>query len=234
MADETIKLCVDRWLLGESPAERPEPNEYGKLALEVDKWWEPGRTLHVRFLDGEAAVQAKVMAVAQDWCQYANIHFDFVDHANAEIRISFFTDGDSWSYIGKDALGVPKDQATMNYGWLRPETEDDEVRRVVLHEFGHALGCIHEHQNPATKIQWNKPTVYAHYAKQGWSRRDVDFNLFKLYDTDATQFTAFDPQSIMLYPILKAHTLDGFAVGWNRELSTTLVSGKFLRIVNKF
>ena len=48
----------------------------------------------------------------------------------------------------------------MNYGWLTPESAQDEVRRVVLHEFGHALGLIHEHQNPkGGGIEWNRDAV---------------------------------------------------------------------------
>jgi len=39
-------------------------------------------------------------------------------------------------------------EPTMNYGWLKDDTDDVEYRRVVIHEFGHALGAIHEHQNP--------------------------------------------------------------------------------------
>ena len=219
MSEQILQLCVDRWLPGKSPAELPEASGHGKLASEFDKWWEPGRTLRVRFLDGDAGVQTKVVTAAKEWCNHANIKFDFGNDPNAEIRISFFADDGSWSYIGKDALDIAKQKPTMNFGWLRPDTAASEVRRVVLHEFGHALGCIHEHQNPATKIQWNKPAVYAHYAKQGWNKRDVDFNLFKLYEADSTQFSNFDAKSIMLYPVLKAHTLDGFQVGWNRDLS---------------
>ncbi len=46
-------------------------------------------------------------------------------------------------------------------GWLEPDTPNDEYRRVVLHEFGHALGGIHEHQSPASGvIPWDKPKVY--------------------------------------------------------------------------
>jgi len=44
----------------------------------------------------------------------------------------------------------------MNYGWLRDDTQDEEYSRVVLHEFGHALGCIHEHQQPKFGRVWDK------------------------------------------------------------------------------
>ena len=48
----------------------------------------------------------------------------------------------------------------MNYGWFDSETTDDEYRRVVLHEFGHALGLAHEHQSPGVAIPWNEQKVY--------------------------------------------------------------------------
>ena len=69
----------------------------------------------------------------------------------------------------------------MNFGWLRPGTPLEEYMRVVLHEFGHALGLIHERQNPSGGIQWNKPVVYRYY--QGppnfWVPQQVDINLFR-------------------------------------------------------
>ena len=94
---------------------------------------------------------------------------------------------------------------------------------MVLHELGHALGCIHEHQNPVASIPWNKEAVYAYYAgpPNNWSRADVDNNLFRTYSRNLTQFSDFDAESIMLYPIPKEHTIGGFEVGWNRQLSPT-------------
>jgi len=109
----------------------------------------------------------------------------------------------------------------MNYGWLTPDSADSEVSRVVLHEFGHALGCIHEHQNPAGGIKWNKEVVYAYYAgpPNFWSKEDVDRNLFETYNEDLTVHTYLDAASIMMYPIDRHFTLDGFEVGLNTELS---------------
>jgi hypothetical protein len=47
----------------------------------------------------------------------------------------------------------------------------------------------------------------------------VDFNLFRKYNKLLTQFTEFDPRSIMLYAIPNNLTIGDFEVGWNRELS---------------
>jgi hypothetical protein len=109
----------------------------------------------------------------------------------------------------------------MNYGWLQPNTSDTEYHRVVLHEFGHSLGCIHEHQNPSATIPWNREKVYKTYggSPNFWSRQQVDVNLFQKYGADQTQFTEFDTHSIMLYPITKDLTDGTFEVGWNTELS---------------
>lgn len=209
MSEKLLKICIDPIVPG------PE------LAVETQKSWTPGQILRVRFLDGLSIVQTKVEQYAHVWEQHANIKFIFGNDPNAEIRISFRERGASWSTIGKDLYHVPMSEPTMNFGWLYPETEDAEYQRVVLHEFGHALGCIHEHQHPKAGIQWNKPAVYDYYNKLGWTTADVDFNLFTKYSVSQTQFSKFDPKSIMLYPIQAALTLDGYHTDWNETLSTT-------------
>ena len=92
---------------------------------------------------------------------------------------------------------------------------------MVRHEIGHALGMIHEHQNPAAlgQIPWDKPKVYAYYAQQQWSKADVDENIFEVYTEDSTNHTAFDPTSIMEYAVPDSLTIGSFAIGWNTELS---------------
>jgi hypothetical protein len=194
-----------------------------RAAVERFKLWENGRTLRVRFLDGSATVQDKVRAIAREWEDVVNLTLRFVTSGAAEIRISFAEEGFSWSTVGTDALTVPRAEPTMNFGWLEPDTELTEYQRVVRHEFGHALGMIHEHQNPraAGKIPWDEPKVYAYYARQGWTEEDVDSNLFEVYDTDTTNSTAYDPTSIMHYAIPEQLTIGTYSVGWNTELSPT-------------
>lgn len=208
---EMIKTCVDI---------HPEADARG--AVIRDKKWQPGQTLRVRFLDGDPIVQQKIEAVAHQWSQYINIQFQFGNDPDAEIRISC-QPGGSWSYIGTDALGISRDQPTMNYGWLQPDSSDEDYSSVVLHEFGHALGMIHEHQNPVAGIPWNRDAVYRYYMgpPNNWSKEAVDHNLFTQYSQDVTQFSQFDTQSIMLYPISRNLTTNGFEVGWNTNLSET-------------
>lgn len=233
MSDTPIKTCV----LLESPDETPRPASTPIPSADVaptppplpslaaapkGKEWQPGQVLRVHFMDGDPVVQAKVEAVTHEWSRYANIRFRFVNDPSAEIRISFQQPG-SWSYIGTDAKRIARNKPTMNYGWLTPRTSDDEYERVVLHEFGHALGLIHEHQNPAVDIPWNRETVYQYYSgpPNNWSRSQVDTNLFQPYSAALTNYTEFDPDSIMLYPIPNDFTVGDFEVGWNKTLSDT-------------
>lgn len=242
-AGHMIKACIDRSLstpsllsasraaIAENPDNAPVlprgrslPGAFidapVALAALTGKLWKPGRTLRVHFLDGDTEVQQRLIPFAHQWSEYANITLAFVNDPNAEIRISFQQPG-SWSYIGTDALSIPKGQPTMNFGWLTKATPNDEYSRVVIHEFGHALGCIHEHQNPATNVPWNKEAVYDYYAgpPNNWSRQQTDINLFTRYSATLTQFSAFDRDSIMLYPIPNEFTIGDFEVGWNRVLS---------------
>lgn len=202
---------------------RVVPLTRARAAVERMKLWENGRKLRVRFLDGVPEVQSKVAAIAKEWETVANLTLDFVNGGTAEIRVSFAEEGFSWSSVGTDALTVAAKDPTVNFGWLEPTTDLREYQRVVRHEFGHALGMIHEHQNPSAQgqIPWDKPKVYAYYAQQGWSQADVDSNIFDVYSEDSTNHTAFDATSIMEYAIPDSLTIGSFAVGWNTALSQT-------------
>ncbi|MCG8420984.1 MAG: hypothetical protein MJE77_23935 [Proteobacteria bacterium] len=190
-----------------------------ELALIKRRMWKNGRVLRVCFTDGDPAVHDRVAHHAATWQQYANIEFEFGSDPDAEIRVAF-EPGGSWSYLGTDILTIEGDRPTMNLGWLTPDSPDDEVSRIVLHEFGHVLGCIHEHQNPRAGIPWDVDKVYAYYwHTQGWDRDAVDIQILRRYAEDQTNVSAFDPASIMLYAVPAELTIGGFSTPFNTRLS---------------
>ena len=181
-----------------------EVHHIARMAVINSKKWPVASALKCRFLDGSSTMRKKVEAKAHEWEKYADIKLKFVGSGSAEIRISFYADSGSWSAVGQDALNrkyFPLHQPTMNYGWLRDGTSDTEYSRVVVHEFGHALGCIHEHQSPTFTRVWNQQAVMQYF--QGppnyWTPEDIKANVLSKYSPQGVSSTQYDPQSIMLY-----------------------------------
>jgi serralysin len=186
------------------------------LASDASRLWETGRTLDVVMDGGSAHLRSRVRDAASQWTEYANLILSFgTNAANAEIHVTF-TDGDgSWSYIGRDSLGA---DPSMNLD-LDDETTDQVVWSTVLHEFGHALGMQHEHQSPASGINWDREKVLEDMALVGWDAAKVEHNIFDKLGESSTNFSAFDPDSIMIYPIPEEWTTDDFSVAENFDLS---------------
>jgi hypothetical protein len=241
----SIHLCIDRIIpyhrkpsaaraaIAENPKNQPKmpplmsgvSGHPAKIAIFTGKKWQKGKVLGVAFLDGSKTQRAKVQEHAEMWSKYANVRFNFKGISNAAIRVSFNADPGSWSAVGTDCLVTeefPKDEPTMNFGWLSDDTDDVEYRRVVTHEFGHALGAIHEHQNPKVGIKWNLPAVYAYFSgpPNNWSKEEIDFNVVEKYSITQLNATKFDPKSIMLYAFPAALIVGGKATAENTKLSS--------------
>lgn len=220
LAELRTKTCLtkdadDSYALSETPEDGVSDRASGKK----NKFWAPGQRIRVRFLNGSATLQNKVFAYAQQWESYANVDFVRVSSGTAEIRVAFDRDG-HWSYLGKENLSIPANRKTMNLEF-NEGTPDVEVRRTTLHEFGHALGLMHEHQHPMNNIPWNKSAAYAFYQKtQGWSRKEVDDNVLNKNTWESSQHTDFDAKSIMEYPVPQELTLGNYEIGWNTTLSS--------------
>lgn len=178
----------------------------------IEKYWNPGDTLRVKFLNGLDTQKNFVRGVITSELSFLNINFQWVLEGVAEIRITFNNDG-SWSYIGKDCLNIPQNQATMNFGWLD--------KAVVLHEFGHAIGYGHEHQNPEGGIQWDEDAVVADLSgpPNYWDYNTIYWNVLRKYQQEQINGTALDPLSIMMYGIPEEWTLNDFSTDFNSKLS---------------
>jgi hypothetical protein len=172
-----------------------------------------GSDLKVRFMGGSPAEQTVAKEQAAWWGAVANLKFDFNNAANADIRIAFDPDDGAWSYVGTDCKSIPVNQPTMNLGFLDGGT--------AAHEFGHAIGLAHEHQNPSGGIEWNEAVVISELAKSPnfWDEQTARHNVIRKYTANQINGTDFDPDSIMLYFFPASWTLNGIATKANEVLS---------------
>lgn len=162
-------------------------------AFQLNALWDPSvfPNLNITFMDGTEHEMEWVKRTITRDLQPLMSRIKFVWNVpirQSHIRISFKLKNQAWSMIGKEALTIPINQPTMNLGWI-----DDDINyntqkfkgtgQVVLHEFGHAIGMIHEHQNPKNNpIVWNKPVVYEELARtNGWDKQQIDHNMFATY-----------------------------------------------------
>lgn len=217
MAKRRLKVCHDRVLpqdtFRQQPLMRPRNRDIFRAVLEFRKMWINGSTLRVRFMGGTSAQKALVREQAAWWSEHANLTFEFSDAPDAEIRITFDPDDGAWSYIGTDARKISQNEATMNLGF--------EDGGTCAHEFGHAIGLGHEHQNPDGGIEWNENIVVRDLGgpPNNWTPAQVRHNVLEKYKADQIRGTKFDGDSIMLYFFPGKWTKSGKGTKANERLS---------------
>jgi hypothetical protein len=179
--------------------------------------WNAGSTLQVCFYDGEPSLKDFFVRTASRWLSGTSLRVDFGtgnefrvcrDNSNLDIRISFAGKG-YWSFIGTDSIlpevvakgpslnvetkGIPFDHLNLK-----------SLEEKILHEFGHALGLLHEHQSPvancADQMDW--PAIFA-YAKKywGWDEDTVKTNFEQYISEPRLRTTPYDKNSIMHYAL---------------------------------
>jgi Astacin (Peptidase family M12A) len=199
-------------------SQREATDQVNALRYVIDRYklWGAGSTLRVCFFGGEPDIRRAVADIAREWTRYAHISFDFGQEAGlrscaanepSHVRVGFQSAG-NWSYVGRDSISVDLSQPSMNLevaGGKLALIDPHELHRVVLHEFGHALGLQHEHQSPNSgcEAQFNWGMVYAELAKppNNWTRQTVDTNLRELVLSPRLEISPYDPKSIMHYSL---------------------------------
>ncbi|MCB8905194.1 MULTISPECIES: hypothetical protein [unclassified Streptomyces] len=211
--------------------------------------WPLGKTVRVAFLDGNDQLHADIAGATKQITDACNLTLDFgqngagtfrrwttadTDYA-AEIRVSFDQSG-FFSLVGTDStdrtigagggpVGGNPNQRSLNLGRFVSNRPVD-WKGTVRHEFLHALGFHHSHQNmrgtcegefrwedPADYIltqdptgafvadaQGRQPGIYTFLAgaPNRWPRAKVDHNLRTVNDPDLV-LGPFDTRSVMLY-----------------------------------
>jgi serralysin len=200
-----FKPCVNGFnsKLGEELSAAPEGASFGliKKGLAWNK-----KKLSVAFL-GQESVPGLIEAIkriATRWTENTSIEFVFQEAPNqaSDIRVKFDESGTYWSLVGTTSSATSSSGASMNLGFdqqtfLNPK----ELERLILHEFGHALGLAHEHQNKA--LVFNENEAIAYFRSHGLGHLS-DANIKRQFEKLGPEeiderSTEFDVDSIMLY-----------------------------------
>ncbi|MBL9131165.1 MAG: matrixin family metalloprotease [Verrucomicrobiaceae bacterium] len=195
--------------------------------------WRDAKTNAVLFIPG-TKLRSKIEAAAREWINNdkrkdrANLTFEFLPDSEAhkgDIRICVGPDGYHRSQVGTDARAVTSTKApTM---WLGVKNDsDDSLRKVTLHEFGHALGLKHEQQHPGNTIPWDEPQVYQYYRDlqaqfpaMGWNDQMTKDWVLTREKASNHIVGPYDPESVMHYPVPEELTIGKFSTVWRARLS---------------
>ena len=201
------------------PAElRPEQLPTVRGVVVRGMTWKQGQTIKVCFRGGTRKAQERVAQVAKEWMNYANVVFDFEENGaprackgnnSEDVKIAFVDNQGWWSVPGTASRTQDPSMNLQFYGVDTPRQADGrpadaaQMRATILHEFGHALGLMHEHQSPLggcdAEIDWTE--AYKLGISMGWDRTQVDRNFRQLANTASLNATEVDRKSIMHYSL---------------------------------
>lgn len=181
-------------------------SDRSSLIVLSDNKRDAGTILHYYFFDspskwkGTAAQIQLTNDAFQAWSDL-NIGLEFREVFSpheAEIRIGFQKNEGHWSFLGRGVLKHGASKRTMNL-----DSADQWNIDTAIHEIGHSLGFLHEHQNPNAGIVWDEEKVYEALAKSPnkWSRETTYNNIIRKINPETVDGSGWDMDSIMHYPL---------------------------------
>ena len=188
-----------------APEVAANPTRQRAIIASANKWMNNTVLHYAFFRSGRWKVPVEQAAVIrkafQQWLDVpVGLQFVEVDSLHeAEIRIGFLLRDGSWSYVGRDVLGIPVNERTMSFGWRLDQ--DAYGLTTAIHEIGHTVGMPHEHQNPFAGIVWNEDAVYDYLGgpPNNWPRQTTYNNVLRKLNPAEVSGSDWDPDSIMEY-----------------------------------
>ena len=204
------------------------PDDFFISGLKV---WNTTQPIRVCFYGGPIPVRSRIAQIANQWTMhggYLPLDFGSLDSPRScatsefnQIRVGFAYKG-YWSMVGTDSVNLAAQyEQSMNLALydINPPTEPT-FSRVVLHEFGHALGFQHEHQRPGspcvTDFNWDAIYAYLQGPPNYWSIEQIDHNLRPREQPGDQTGPFFDQDSVMLY----SFPISFYNAGTNAECYT--------------
>lgn len=203
------------------------------IAARLINLWKPGRQLKVYFsiFNENPKIIDEILLVANEWSKHCSIHFVLEKQKEiADIYVSLKSGYGFYSAIGlQSKVYISKNQPSMNldpscglkFGFSkRKELIFKYCKSLILHEFGHALGLIHEHQRSNRPFTWDKRYIKENYLKLGMPTFKIaKENILKICNVNNMVKSRFDYKSIMIYPFDKKMVKEKFGIPIPLELS---------------
>ena len=206
-------------------------NQKKSLAGKVTNLWQPNKKIKIFFETSEKELIEEILFVANEWSNYSSIKFVYEKNLKkADIHLTLKKDFGFYSAIGlQSKVLLSKNKPSMNldpnWGLEKGFSEKNNFKfkyckAMVIHEFGHALGFIHEHQREDRPFEFNIDYIKNNYLKMGMpSYKAAVENIIKKYSINRINYSDFDYKSIMIYPFKGKETLQKISIEIPLELS---------------
>lgn len=179
------------------------PKSTSRAVGSPTSYWKKGQTIRIGFM-GTATESQKdfVKKCGMEWDTILGLNFTYPDSGPYDIRWSFNTSLGAYSYIGNYCATLPQSTPSGNigWGWNLKDATGKYLDGVARHEWGHALGAMHEQCNRNSGICWVPSVIYAKLGgpPNYWDKATVDNNVLRVCGPEY-QATAWDRFSIMQY-----------------------------------